>query len=188
MQANTYPLVGRATASSYHSSHTSSEGMDVFTVVVQRPMALTGPNGSLEMMLHRRLEYKTRDPRGDDDTVMDDSVLIGFLEEGEWSLVTKFNHCSSSYYEWTVLLLEEAPAVSSRMMSLFQAPPTVHFALLDGTPSDIKGAWTKTCGDLLQWMPSNNVIPRVWFSHITQSESMPVIITIYALREWKLLI
>lgn len=90
VQANTYPLVGRATAtaSSYHSSssHTSSDRADVFTVVVQRPMALMGPNGSLEMMLHRRFENKTRDPRGDDDTVMNDSVLIGFLEEGEWNL------------------------------------------------------------------------------------------------------
>ncbi len=45
-------------------------------------MALTGPNGSLEMMLHRRMANKTRDPRGDDSTVMNDSVLIGFLDEG----------------------------------------------------------------------------------------------------------
>ena len=75
-------MIGRATANSGHSSHTSSEGVDVFTVVVQRPMALMGPNRSLEMMLHRRFVNKTRDPRGDDNTIMNDSVLIGFLEEG----------------------------------------------------------------------------------------------------------
>ena len=64
---------------------------------------------------------------------------------------------------WNVLsLIDEAAAVSSRMMSLFQTPPTVHFALLDGTPNDIKGAWTKICGDAFQWLPSNSVLPQVW--------------------------
>ena len=79
-----YPLVGRATAGSSHTGHTPQEGSDVLTVVVQRPMALTGRNGSLEMMLHRRL-VKKKDPRGDDNTTMNDSVLIGFLGEGGWS-------------------------------------------------------------------------------------------------------
>ena len=39
-------------------------------------MAVTGRNGSLEMMLHRRLGKKM-DVRGDDSTVLNDSVLIG---------------------------------------------------------------------------------------------------------------
>ena len=53
----------------------------MMAVIVERPMALTGYNGSLEMMLHRRL-VKKKDPRGDDSTAMDDSVLVGFLGEG----------------------------------------------------------------------------------------------------------
>ena len=48
--------------------------------------------------------------------------------------------------------IDEAPAVSSRMMSLFQSPPTVHFALFDGTPNDIKGVWLKICGSMFQCM------------------------------------
>ena len=39
-------------------------------------MAVTGRNGSLEMMLHRRL-VKKMVIRGDDSTVLNDSVLIG---------------------------------------------------------------------------------------------------------------
>jgi hypothetical protein len=37
----------------------------------------------------------------------------------------------------------------------------VHFALLDGTPNDIKGAWSKVCGNKFQWLPSDNTIPQV---------------------------
>ena len=58
-------------------------------------------------------------------------------------------------------ILDEAPAVSARMMSLFQTPPTVHFALLDGAPKDIKEAWSKVCGNKFQWVPSDNTIPQV---------------------------
>jgi hypothetical protein len=91
-------------------------------------------------------------------------------------------------YEWNILL-EEAPAVSSRVMSLFQAPPTLHFALLDTPqPHDIQETWLKICGDRLQWMPSNNVVPQV--GTINQKHNIPVMITVtmYVLREWKLLI
>ena len=63
--------------------------------------------------------------------------------------------------QFFVLFLDEAPAISARMMSLFQTPPTVHFALLDGTPNDIKGAWSKVCGNKFQWTPSNDTIPQV---------------------------
>ena len=45
-------------------------------LIVQCPMAVTGRNGSLEMMLHRRL-VKKMVIRGDDSTVLNDSVLIG---------------------------------------------------------------------------------------------------------------
>ena len=81
VQANTYPLVGRTLARPAQFDHTPNEGGDVLAVVVERPMALTGSNGSLEMVLHRRLKKK-QDPRGDDFTVMNDSLLIGFLGEG----------------------------------------------------------------------------------------------------------
>ena len=37
----------------------------------------------------------------------------------------------------------------------------MHFALLDGTPNDIKGAWSKVCGNKFQWAPSDNTIPQV---------------------------
>ena len=70
-------------ASSTHVGHTPKESPDVLSVVVERPMAVTGYNGSLEMMLHRRLTKK-QDPRGDDSTVMNDSILIGFVQEGGW--------------------------------------------------------------------------------------------------------
>ena len=69
--------------SSVHSDHIL-EGDKVFTLLVERPMALTGRNGSLEMMLHRRIERLT-DRRGNDNTVVNDSVMIGFLGEGRWS-------------------------------------------------------------------------------------------------------
>ena len=39
-------------------------------------MAVTGRNESLEMMLHRRL-VKKMVIRGDDSTVLNDSVLVG---------------------------------------------------------------------------------------------------------------
>ena len=74
VQANTYPLVGRAVG---YSNYDSSESVNL-AVIVKRPMALTGRNGSLEMMLHRRL-VKASDKRGDDSTVLNDSVLVGFL-------------------------------------------------------------------------------------------------------------
>ena len=67
-----------------------------------------------------------------------------------------------NWWNFFIFLLEEAPIVSARIMSLFQAPPTVHFALLDATPNDIKQAWLKICGDLFQWTPSNNVVPQVY--------------------------
>ena len=86
VQANTYPLVGRTLGVSTYNDHTSSSvvGDDVLAVIVQRPMAVTGRNGSLEMMLHRRLA-KNKDPRGDDSTVLSDSVLVGFVGQGGWS-------------------------------------------------------------------------------------------------------
>ena len=46
-------------------------------------------------------------------------------------------------------------------MSLFQAPPTVHFALLNGTHNNSKEVWSKVCGDKYQWMPSSNSLPQV---------------------------
>lgn len=93
VQANTYPLVGRALGVSTASTrdHTlllSSPSAvvrgDALAVIVQRPMAVTGRSGSLEMMLHRKL-VKKMDPRGDDSTVLNDSVLIGFVGQGGWS-------------------------------------------------------------------------------------------------------
>ena len=78
-----YPLVGRATTSSTHSDHIL-ESDKVFTLLVERPMALTGHNESLEVTLHRRIERLT-DRRGNDNTVVNDLVLIGFLGEGRWS-------------------------------------------------------------------------------------------------------
>ena len=77
-------MVGRAFSGSIRT--TSSNGKaddDVLAVIIKRPMAVTGRNGSLEMMLHRRL-VKMFDKRGDDSTIMDDSVLIGFLVRGRW--------------------------------------------------------------------------------------------------------
>lgn len=81
-------MVGRAIASSFPPGHTPNqtpnEETDVLAVIVERPMALTGLNGSVEMMLHRRISKK-EDPRGNDTTVMNDSILVGFLGEGGWS-------------------------------------------------------------------------------------------------------
>ena len=93
VQGNTYPLVGRALGVSATSDHTPSPspshssaviGGDTLAVIVQRPMAVTGHNGSLKMMLHRRL-VKRMDVRGDDSTVLNDSVLVGFVGQGGWS-------------------------------------------------------------------------------------------------------
>ena len=88
VQANTYPLVGRALGVSASNDHTLSPlhssvvGGDALAMIVQRPMAVTSrQNGSLEMMLHRRLAKKM-DPRGDDSTILNDSVLIGFVGQG----------------------------------------------------------------------------------------------------------
>ena len=86
VQANTYPVVGRVL--------TDSGGGDVLVVVIQRPMAGTIHDGSLEMMLHRRLE-KEHDQRGDDSTVMDDSVLLGFLRSGKCQARLKIRVLSS---------------------------------------------------------------------------------------------
>ena len=93
-------------------------------------------------------------------------ALINILMKLGCMKIDKINDNNYNYpaFPIFVLFLDEAPIVSARMMSLFQTPPTVHFALLDGTPNDIKGAWSKVCGNKFQWAPSDNTIPQVILS------------------------
>ena len=65
------------------------------------------------------------------------------------------------------------------MMSLFQTPPTVHFALLDGTPNNIKGAWSKVCGNKFQWAPSDDTIPQVIIIIISLSNTCNIYFPIH---------
>ena len=69
-----------------------------------------------------------------------------------------------------VLLLGDAPVSSARMMSLFQNQPSVHFALLSGPPNDIKGVWSKVCGDAVQWLPSDTALPQVRLNEFAQEQ------------------
>ena len=91
-------------------------------------------------------------------------MVENYISVAEWDKIFCLQNFSAVWYfsSIAILFLDEAPAVTARMMSLFQTPPTVHFALLDGTPNDIKGAWSKVCGNKFQWAPSNNTIAQVY--------------------------
>ncbi|KAL5497387.1 hypothetical protein EMCRGX_G013852 [Ephydatia muelleri] len=96
LQGNTYPLVGGA-----HFDGASPQ--TTFSVLARRPMGVAAHGGIMEIMLHRRLPILF-DPRGDDDSVMTDSVLLGFVSSGMAQPITMATSMS------------------------FTSPPTLHFA------------------------------------------------------------
>ncbi|XP_065833853.1 epididymis-specific alpha-mannosidase-like isoform X2 [Oscarella lobularis] len=73
VQGNTYPLTGRVTL---------RDSGSVVTWIVKRPVAVFAVNGSISIMLHRRLE-SLFDRRGNDASVMSDISLLKIRDASE---------------------------------------------------------------------------------------------------------
>jgi lysosomal alpha-mannosidase len=132
LQGNTYPLVGRAVFSLDNRGGGSSTDLAVIT---QRPVALSSDAHSVDLMLHRRIKLLF-DARGDDSSVMDDPILLGFIPSNSSGVLT------------------------AHTMREHRNPPTLHFAVLSSSSE-----WTDSCHSLWLPIRTTALLPQSVQSH-----------------------
>ncbi|XP_019863647.1 PREDICTED: epididymis-specific alpha-mannosidase-like isoform X2 [Amphimedon queenslandica] len=108
LQKNYYPLVGRA--------HLRDNGDNkAFVIATKRPMGVTANEGRMELLTHRRLQMLD-DPRGDDTSIINDTMLLGLINSAD------------------------VDSVSLHGMQQIQSPILVHVAVVEN-----KEKWTTSC-------------------------------------------
>ena len=59
-----------------HADIRDPKGHKGLVIATKRPMAVTATRGKMELLTHRRLSMLD-DPRGNDDSIVNDTMLVG---------------------------------------------------------------------------------------------------------------